>query len=171
MTKKIVSALCALTLILTVSASANNGETQDRSEKAAARAEATEIKTQIKELSAEIRENNLELRLQANENKQLRQTCREHIQELKEQEDAQLSQETLDQLMQLQDQVQERYDQLEETKGDIRAEMLTFRSGRQDRDYDAMLASLQNVIGIQETRKEAQEQINGLLEQMADLLA
>lgn len=170
MTKKFVTALCALTLVFTVSASAYNGEGQNRMEKMAARAENAETIAQIRDLAAQIRENNLELRLQTSENRQLRQDCRARIQELKQQEDLQLPQETLDQLRQLQAQVQELYGRLEDTQGDIREQMLTFRLGRLDQDYDAMLGNLQSVLGTQETRMELKDQISGLLQQMVDLL-
>ncbi len=168
MSKKIIAVLCALTLMLTVSAGAV-GTGAKSGEKAAAAAENSETISEIKTLLAQVRENSLQLRLLSTKNSDLRQECREKIRAIKDGSGT-VSEDTLSQLKELLDKTQTVYGQLAETTGDVREQMLEYRLNKMDKDYDSMLSNLQSVLQVQETRMELKTQLNDLLQQMADLL-
>lgn len=168
MLKKITAALCALTLLFAIPASAV-GTGVRSGEKAAAVSENSETISEIKTLLAQVRENSLQIRLLSAENSDLRQECREKIRAIKDQGGT-ISEETLSQLKELLDQTQTVYGQLAETTGDVREQMLEFRLNKMDKEYDAMLANLQSILQVQETRMELKTQLDDLLQQMVDML-
>jgi hypothetical protein len=171
MYKKLIAALCALTLMFTLSAAAAGGGTQagGTSQNGSGGSDSTATLSQLRNSMQQIRQNSLQSQIQTATNSELREQCRLLIGDLQAQNGT-LSEEALGELVQLRAQVQALYNDLAATQGEIRQSMLQYRSGRLDRDYPGMQEDLDCVLATQQTRLQLKEQINEKLQQMVNLL-
>lgn len=172
MSKKIIAALCALTLMFTISAAAAGSGAQSggSGQNAAGSSDNAQVLSQLRNSLEQIRQNSLQSRIQTTQNSELREQCRVLIGDIQDQGGT-VSEETLGELQQLRTQLQTLYEDLAATQGQIREPMLQFRMGRLNKDYTGMQDDLDCVLATQQTRLQLKQQINEKLQQMVDLLS